>query len=90
MNVLANGSVLAWLDYLGQALWFDKDGKRGGVDDLIEPWVEKRAAEEWVYMYDRGSEVFIDLAEPKHFSLNVKLIARKKITMTEGEGMDTS
>ena len=62
--------------------------------DLIEPWVEKRSAEAEVFMYDRLSNMpvppFVTTIDHHTDYPRYKLIARKKITITEGEGVENA
>lgn len=85
------GAPKVWVDNGNRAFWFTKDGKLyGSLDpalDLIELWAEKRSMEVEVFMYDDGQFVFAKTDAPKYFPPSVKLLARKKITITEGEGM---
>ncbi len=55
--------------------------------DLIEPWVEKRTEEVEVFMYENGGKPIITTAGWLHKDKCYKLLARKKIAITEGEGL---
>lgn len=77
---------MVWVDNGNRVFWFTKDGKFYGSLD-IEPWVEKRSMEVEVFMYDDGGFVFATTDAPRYFPSSLKLLARKKITITEGEGM---
>lgn len=80
----------AWVDSLDEPRWFYKDGTyHGGLNpafDLIEPWVEKRTDSFMIYMHDVGGKILTTVADMS--GDGCKLLARKKITITEGEGME--
>ncbi len=94
VDITPGGSFRVWYEDSGLSFWALKDGSesfhRAGMD-LIEPWVEKRSAEAEVFMYDRPCDVpfspFIITIDHHTDYPRYKLLARKKITITEGEGM---
>ena len=87
--------LLVWSDYCDGVFRLGPDGLlHAGVPDdmdLIEPWTEKRSMEVEVFMYDRPTEkpmgTFVTTLDLHSDHPRCKLLARKKITITEGEGI---
>lgn len=88
-------SLLVWSEFCGGPFRLGSGGVLDASEpdhmDLIEPWTEKRSMEVEVFMYDRPIEKPMDtfVTTLDHHSDHpwYKLLARKKITITEGEGM---
>ena len=85
------GSLLVWSECCGGPF---RLGSCGVLDvsepdrlDLIEPWVEKRTEEVEVFMYEGRGQVFETTIPPHGVDKDLALLARKKITITEGEGI---
>ena len=97
VSATLGGNFRVWYEDSNLSSWVLKDGSelyRRAEKDLIEPWVEKRSAEAEVFMYDRLSNMpvppFVTTIDHHTDYPRYKLIARKKITITEGEGVENA
>ncbi len=94
VSATLGGNFRVWYEDSNLSSWVLKDGSelyRRAEKDLIEPWVEKRSAEAEVFMYEcPQGDIFITQSSPGNFSSRHKMLARKKITITEGEGMENA
>ena len=93
VSATLGGNFRVWYEDSNLSSWVLKDGSelyRRAEKDLIEPWVEKRSAEAEVFMYDKCGKSVVTTAGWLHRDISYRLLARKKIAITEGEGVENA
>lgn len=87
-----NGCPVVWVEGRDATIGLNING--AGYEyslDLIEPWVERRTMEAEVLMYLDGPYLLVSMVDPPPRPYprpqSIKILARKKIMIVEGEGM---